>query len=116
MARTWINTNNKQGNVLKMSADELPAISQIYRPAGNMSFARLLDTPGDLTITIDGSKSLPGDELNILIQATAATVVTIAGDAAPGSVTVGAGGVGAVKLVNGGTNGNPLFASYVPLS
>ena len=97
MARTWINTNNKQGNVLKMAGDELPAVSQTYQPNANISMVRLLDTPGDLTITIDGAKSLPGDELNIMVQATAATIVTIAGDAAPGSLAVGAGGVGAIK-------------------
>ena len=116
MARTWIKNNSGNGNVLRTFGKELAEGDQTIRPNANMSFYRILDVNGDMTITIDGSKSLAADELNILIQATAAATITIAGDAAPGSVAIGAGGVGAIKLVNGAFAGVARFASYVPLS
>ncbi len=116
MARTWINTNRGQGNVTKYSASELAEGDQVITPNGNHQFYRVLDVNDDMTLTIDGAKSLPGDECNVLIQATGAAVISIAGDAAAGSISVGAGGVGAMKLVNGGPNGASFFISYVPLS
>ena len=116
MARTWINTNNNQGNVLRCFARELVEGSQTVQPKANINVMRVLDVNASMTVTIDGSKSLPGDELNFLIQATAAATVSFDGDAAPGSIAVGAGGVGAVKLINGGPNGTPFFVSYAPLS
>lgn len=116
MARTWIKDNSGNGNVLRTFGKELAEGSQTIRPNANLSFYRILDVNADMTITIDGSKSLPADECNIIIEATAAATVTIDGDAAPGSVSIGAGGVGAIKLVNGAFAGVARFASYVPLA
>lgn len=114
--RNWIRDNNNQGNVLKMAALELPEGSQGITPNANITVVRVLDINGAMTITIDGADSLPGDEINFGLQATAASTISFDGDAAPGGVAVGAGGVGAVKLVNMGSIDVPFFVSYVPLS
>ena len=116
MARTWIKNNSGNGNVLRTFGKELAEGDQTIQPNANLSFYRLLDVNGDMTITIDGAKSLPSDEVNIMIEATAAATISIAGDAAPGSLAIGAGGVGAIKIVNGGGAGNAFFVSYAPLS
>lgn len=114
--RNWIRDNVNQGNVLKMGALELPEGNQTIKPNANVTFDRVLDINANMTITIDGSESLPGDEINILLQATAEVTVSFDGDAAPGGQLITAGGVGAVKLVNGGTIDAPFFVSYAPLS
>ena len=116
MSRTWINTNRNRGNIIKFDAKELEAESQTITPNANLSIYRVLDSLGDIILTIDGSKSLPGDELIVLVEATAETTLSIDGDAAAGSIAIGAGGVGAIKLINGGGNNNPFFLSYAPLS
>jgi len=116
MARTWIKDNSGNGNVLRCFAKELPAAGGSVTLNGNINIVRVLGATGTVNITIDGSKSLPGDELTILVQATGATTLEIAGDAAPGSLQINAGGVGAVKLMNGGPEGSPLFVGIVPLS
>ena len=114
--RNWIRDNNNQGNVLRMSSLELPEGSQTIKPNANNTVVRVLDINGAMTITIDGSESLPGDEISFGLQATAASTVSIDGDAAAGSIAVGAGGVAAVKLVNMGSVDAPFFVSYVALS
>ena len=114
--RNWIVDNNNQGNILRMSAQELPEGNQVITPNANITVDRVLDINANMTITIDGSESLPGDEINFMLEATAAVTVSFDGDAAPGGVAIGAGGVGAVKLVNGGTVDAPNFVSYVSLT
>ena len=116
MARTWIKSNSGNGNVLRTFGKELAEGNQTIQPNANMSFYRVLNVNGDMTITIDGAKSLPADEVNIMIEATAAAVISIDGDAAPGSLAIGAGGVGAIKIVNGGQSGAAFFVSYAPLA
>ena len=114
--RNWILNNQNQGNVLKMGAMELPEGAQTVTPEANVTDMRVLDINASFTLTIDGSKSLPGDEINLGLFATAASTITLAGDAAAGSIAIGAGGVGAVKLINMGTESAPNFISYVPLT
>ena len=114
--RNWIRDNNNQGNVLRMGALELPEGAQTIKPNANITVVRVLDINASMTITIDGSESLPGDEINLGLQATAAVTVSFDGDAAPGGLAIGAGGVGAVKLVNMGSIDAPFFVSYAPLS
>ena len=116
MARTWILDNSGNGNVLRTFARELPAAGGTVTLNGNINIIRILDGDGAANVVIDGSKSLPGDELTILVQATGDTTLNVSGDAAPGSLVVAAGGVGAVKLMNGGPVGSPRFVGVVALS
>jgi len=99
-----------------MDAKDLAAVDQTVKPNANETILRVLDIPGDVTLTLDGSESFPGDKIIILASATAAGSVIIAGDGAPGSLAIGAGGVGAAILVNGGTEETPFFVSSVPLT
>lgn len=99
-----------------MGAQELPEGNQVITPNANITIDRVLDINANMTITIDGSESLPGDEINFMLEATAAVTVSFDGDAAAGGLAIGAGGVGAVKLINGGSVDAPLFVSFVPLS
>ena len=115
MARTWIKTNNNQGNVLKCAARDLEATSQPIAPNANVSIYRVLDATGAITLTVNGTHSLLGDRLTILVQATGETTLTIAGDAAPGSVVISAGGVSAIDLING-ASGPALFVGLVTLA
>ena len=55
MARTWIKNNSGNGNVLRTFGKELAEGDQTIQPNANMSFYRILDVNGDMTITIDGS-------------------------------------------------------------
>ena len=116
MARTWINTNNNQGNVLRCFAVEIAAASGTITPKANINVIRMLDATGAITLTVDGAKSLPGDRMTVIVQATGETTITIAGDAAPGSVVINAGGVGALEFINGGSNGATYFVGPALLS
>lgn len=114
--RNWIRDNIKQGNILRMDANDLEEGNQTVKPEANITFDRVFDINANMLITIDGSESLPGDEINFMLEATAEVTVSFDGDAAPGGQLITAGGVGAVKLVNGGTINNPFFVSYAPLT
>lgn len=98
-----------------MGAEELSG-SGTVKPNANKTFYRLLETTGAIDLVIDGSESFPGDEITVLVQATGATTVNVSGDAAPGSLAVGAGGVGAFTIVNGGGEDSPFFVGLVNLS
>jgi hypothetical protein len=104
MARNWFNSNRGNGNVLRTNAETLTATATVT-PDANIHVVKL--TMGAaVTLTGAAVNSITGDIVNLVIDnPTGGSLdVTLAGDFAAGTISVGAGGVASASLIFNGTN------------
>ena len=91
MSRDWtlksIGRTEGAGQILQCQDQDVITTGSIF-PDANI-FVCNVASEGALTLTIDGSKSLKGDELSILATSTAGFTLTFAGDFT-GTTVVGA--------------------------
>ncbi len=112
MSRNWVNKkvgyDTGVGQVLQCNTEDVTISSTIF-PDANIFLANVA-SEGALTLTIDGNKSLKGDELNILATSTAGFTLTFAGDYT-GTTVVGASSSTVNKFVSVGGLFIPVTAT-----
>ena len=106
MARDWIRRNNNQGNILRTSAQPVITVNTPVKPNANIHYVGVDVAAGNVTLNGIIDDSLPGDFVIIVAANTGggANDLILAGDFAPGTVTIGAGGVASLMLISNGTN------------
>ncbi len=116
MARDWILRNNNAGNVLKMQGITIDAEDTAGAYAGtpnaNIAVLNVVNIgAGSSTLDVDASKSIIGDQIQLLVETNGTADITLGGDFAAGIINITGAGVGAYMFL---FNGTSFFATATP--